>query len=166
MGKQIGFYMTEVDELNFVETIKTKLDAIVIPTFFLGEEPPKLKTLPIVEEAYDSNTSLAVFSGSIDSKLVVQLITTTGEYTLDFTRSESIKLSRSFLFPDGTLREGRLWYEHQTTQGRSKRKAFLTWAEAVFRYVRKNFHRDKERLSYIGPDALQKLGKGQLVLGW
>lgn len=166
MGKKIGFYMTAVDELTFVETIKTKLDAIVIPTFFLGEEPPKLAELPIVEQAYDNNTSLAIFNASIESKLVVEFIATKGKHHLDETRSEVLQFDRSFLFPDETLREGRLWYEHQTTQGRSKRKAFLTWAEAVFRYVRKNFHRDKERLSYIGPDALQKLGEGQLVLGW
>lgn len=166
MGRQVRFYMTEIDEIAFVEDIKAKLNAVIVPTFFKTEQPPEFQVLPTITENDDSFDMLAIYNRSICPKLKARLISKTGEHSLDEDESEVIEFSRSTIYADGTLSVGRLWYEPKTLGGKSKRKEFVTWAEAVFRYIKTNFHYNKERLNYIGPDALQKLGEGQLVLGW
>jgi hypothetical protein len=166
MGRQVRFYMTEIDELFFVENIKAKLDAVIVPKYFKTEQPPELQVLPTIEENNGGFDLLAIYNRSICPKLKARFISKTGKHSLDEDESEVIQFDRSSIYADGTLSVGRLWYEPKTIRGKSKRKEFVTWAEAMFRYIKTNFHYNKERLNYIGPDALQKLGEGQLVLGW
>lgn len=158
--------MTEIDELFFVENIKAKLDAVIVPKYFKTEQPPELQVLPTIEENNGGFDLLAIYNRSICPKLKARFISKTGKHSLDEDESEVIQFDRSSIYADGTLSVGRLWYEPKTIRGKSKRKEFVTWAEAMFRYIKTNFHYNKERLNYIGPDALQKLGEGQLVLGW
>jgi apolipoprotein N-acyltransferase len=158
--------MTEIDEIAFVEEVKAKLDAVIVPTFFKTEQPPEFQVLPTIEENDGGVYLLAIYNRSICPKLKVRFISKTGKHSLEEDESEVIQFVRSRTYADGTLEVGRLWYEPKTIRGKSKRKEFVTWAEAVFRYIKTNFHYNKERLNYIGPDALQKLGEGQLVLGW
>lgn len=166
MGRQVRFYMTEIDEIAFVEDIKAKLNAVIVPKFFKTEQPPEFQVLPTITENDDSFDMLAIYNHSICPKLKARFISKTGEHSLDEDESEVIQFVRSRIRADGPLTVGRLWYEPKTIRGKAKRKEFVTWAEAVFRYIKKNFHYNKVRLNYIGPDALQKLGEGQLVLGW
>lgn len=166
MGRQVRFYMTEIDEIAFVEDIKAKLNAVIVPTFFKTEQPPEFQVLPTIKENDGSVDMLAIYNRSICPKLKARFISKTGEHALDEDESEVIEFVRSRIYANGTLKVGRLWYEPKTIRGKSKRKEFVTWAEAVFRYIKTNFHYNKERLNYIGPDALQKLGMGRLELGW
>jgi hypothetical protein len=158
--------MTKIDEIAFVEDIKANLNAVIVPTFFKTEQPPEFQVLPTIEENEGNVDILAIYNRSICSMLKVRFISKTEKHSLDEDESEVIQFVRSRIYADGTLKVGRLWYEPKTIRGKSKRMEFVTWAEAVFRYIKTNFHYNKERLNYIGPDALQKLGKGQLELGW
>jgi hypothetical protein len=163
MGKQIGFYMTNKDEQSFITALQAEADVVVVFNHFPTREPQVVDALPPAGPEVGRNSNLSLHNRDIDPKLVVYEVVARDEFSLDLTRSEVIQFNRCLIASDGKLEPGRLWYDHQTMRGKPKRRAFLDWAQSVFRFIKKNYHYCESNYRYFGPDAWMQFQKGQLT---
>lgn len=166
MGKQIGFCMTCGDEQSFIAVLQAEADVVVTLNHFPTAEPTVLHPLPPAGPKIGNNTNLSIFNRDIGPKLVIYKVATREEHSLDLTRSEVVQFNRCFIRTDGKLEPGRLWYDHETMQGKPKRKVFLAWAQSVFRFIKKNYHYSESHLRYFGPEAWMQFEREQLTLAY
>jgi len=164
MGKQISFFMTHVDELSLIRALEDEANVVVALNSLPTPEPVILDPLPPVGEVDVNDVNLSIFNKDIDPKLIVESVRK-GVYHIDLTRSEVIQFNRCFIASDGRLEPGRLWYDHETMRCKPKRKAFLAWAQSVFRFIKKHYHYSKSHFRhYFGADAWARFEDGQLTL--
>jgi hypothetical protein len=62
---------------------------------------------------------------------------------------------------DGILEAGRLWYDPRKS-GKTKTKRFVSWADHLLSWMRRNFKERDEFGRLIGPDAAEQSRQGNL----
>lgn len=165
MGKQLQFYMTAADEEQFVSSMRTIGNVLIVLNYFQTPELVELndsilrKTMNL-----DGFGSLSLINKDIEPQVIVKPAGL-GWYFIEQSESEVIEFSRwSIIRNDGKKEPGRLWYDHEDMNCKPKRKPFLAWAQSVFRHIKKNYHYSKEiHGRYFGPDAWEKFQSGEML---
>lgn len=161
MGKQITFFMTHEDEKNFLEAIRRLGPVKVIYNTFADESRMEIPFLqPIGTTANDANLSLV--NPSIAASIKRQFYQSQSYHCVDLAESEVVQFNRSKSV-NTWLANGRLWFDEKSKAGR-KSAAFLKWANALLKWVQKNYHRDNTG-HYVGPHARQMSNEGRIRLG-
>ena len=143
MGKQIRFFMSILDEEEFLKKVKESKH------FILNNKGHIIK----FDEIQASNT-LSLFISLPDS-----IIRKYSSGFIDSISSEVIQYTRCTELEGKGLRDGRIWAEvkfyDDNDQLTGKRKEFEEMYKLYEKWLRKNFKISKEKDYYIGSDALR-----------
>lgn len=141
MGKQLEFFMTKADELEF-------LNVILVNHFLIMDNRA---TIISINEAIDSN-ELSLFFTFENAK-----ICKSNNGFLDVIISEAIQFSRSMNIDYCSIRSGRIWGEFKyynssnelTTKSMQMSDMYCTLAK----WIKKNMKQSKCKNFYIGNAA-------------
>jgi len=167
MGRQVNFYMTEHDEAEFLDFVRSDRDVCGIPETLPSEDIVCLPQLPEREETPFWFT-VSFWDRDHSPPPRVQLIREQGYWVVDQFDSEVIEFSRSIMDQERLVR-GRIWAEMAVWQSTDpptlvrKSESFQKWFDRLARWVRNHGARD-ENGDYVLPGAAEyeKQG-GQLV---
>lgn len=152
MGKQIRFFMTEIDEYNFLKTVSEHKHILL---------DSKSKHLTF-EEALASK-ELMLFIALSDSKIIVSK-----SGFIDQITAEVIEFARCKEWMEKVLDEGRLWvkikYYDNSQQLCTKSRQVNEVYNIYVKWIKKNHRISKCKDYYVGPDAYQKYkNKGYIM---
>ncbi len=155
MGKQIRFFMTFDDENRFLDAMgKGQTMAIILTSF------PKKEDM-VVEQLKPSKGLADSYYALVQSEQIKDVTPTfhpqAARFSVDVSNNNVLQFNRCY-GKDGRLVSGRLWYEVE-----NKPDTFVTWADQLIKWLKKNYIRD-ERGFYIGPDAQKQSGEGEIKL--
>lgn len=145
MGRQIGFYMTEVDEALFLAYVHGLTETRLEP----AEQPPTPDGCrPGVGAMPDRYWTWFLWRPDVDPPPTRRTI---GLHHVD-ERSQAIEFTRAGYLPrHHRLLAGRLWiYTYAPRPDH-----FLKWYGNVSSWIRRNCRRDSQG-AYWGPDALSR----------
>lgn len=156
MGRQVYFYMTEEDEDDFLEYVRTTGDVVIIPqtqgTISLtGIE--NFRTL--AKSKFGEGAHL--WNKAISPPPVFKHYESGGYYCVDFLESEVINVTRSKSV-NGALRPGRLHIEAKISgnnvgsHAREKGAEFLHWYSVLAKWIRKHYEKQEDG-TYVGRNA-------------
>lgn len=163
MGRQIQIYVIDAD-LDVLAYAITRIEPIAIMAYDWNRpEPEELASLRV----RTINDSLRVYlcrRPDIGS-LTLRHVERRGVWHIDVHESPVIEVDRTY-FGDNVCRRGRLYYHTQYVHEDrwvEKPKAFIDWAERVFRATRAALKRDRELGAYLGPEAMRLRTEGNVV---
>ncbi|UFP94203.1 hypothetical protein [Gloeobacter morelensis] len=162
MGIQVSFYMTPLDESRFLEEIKKFGNYSIARNTFRNPKEMLVEHSSALDWKLDEQMWY-LFSTEFDSQIYTKFIETISTYTVDFVESEVIQFARSHKSQDW-LSNGRLWYSKVRLSG-EKNPQFLSWANRIINFIRRNYQKKSTGIYYVGPDALMKSNEGHLQLG-
>lgn len=144
MGKQIRFFMTEMDEIVFLETIIENKHVILDDkaNILVWKDILTSKTLKLFIAL--PNPNILYLEGGFVNPITTEVV--------DFSRCKewSAKI----------LNVGRLWveikYYDNTQQSQTKSKQFNEMYNNYVKWIKKHFKISKCKDYYIGTDAYQK----------
>jgi hypothetical protein len=157
MGRQVRVYMDAADVTEFVaEVVKHRGAGFCKPCIRKDADLrvrrlPAMNTKPPTEVLYFIRPQLTA------DDLVIEPFDGFG--MVSHEDSQIIEFERPVVL-EQVCYPGRLWYQAQRTDGSPKPGAFLQWAEALFRWVRKSYCLRRgvgSIVSYCGPHADQDL---------
>lgn len=138
MGKQLGFYMSDDDETEFIKYLCTTGDVAIIP---------QTSRVEVQQEEFQRFSDAAgrelgedchLWNRSISPQPIVEHYPQQGYYCLDFMRSEVVNVIRSKITEQG-LSMGRLHIEDKVLnpQGRLQPKSaeFEAWFADLCRWI-------------------------------
>jgi hypothetical protein len=160
MGKQVRFYMTHTDELDFISAMNRAHPTLLWFITYRSERRREIKTLqPVNCVADDTNLALVV---SADPH--IRRVPTTGAtFQIEPEYSEIIQFNRS-RFVDDWLDDGRLWFSEYAGT-RQKSDEFIRAANSAVRWIRRHYERGGTFRYYVGPDAWKQARARKLHLG-
>ncbi len=139
MGKQLGFYMSNDDETDFIEYLRTTGDVAIIP---------QTSRVEVYKEEFRRFSDAAgrelgedchLWNRSISPQPIVEHYPQQGYYCLDFMSSEVVNVIRSKMTESG-LSMGRLHIEDKmlNAQGRLQPKSaeFEAWFSNLCRWIK------------------------------
>lgn len=142
MGKQVRFFMTNKDEVDFLKVIVQFSNSILDNKAFILT----------VEEAKSSTSNLSLFIASKNAN-----ISKDNNGFVDPIVAEVIQFSRCMLLEDKYLRNGRVWAEFKYYDDRkklvNKSKEFKDTYNIYEKWIKKNFRLSKCKDYYIAKDA-------------
>lgn len=155
MGRQINFYMAELDEQAFLQHLHADPAVVIIPSISRQQEVLPLSVLPA--KSSPGWFMVWLWNGGISPSPHMHYIPQQHYYTVDRQASEVIEFQRSSLEEDCLVR-GRLWMEPVLSAAESsgghgrKRNAFLLWYLGLVKWIKRNAIRD-EVGDYLLPGA-------------
>jgi hypothetical protein len=161
MGKQVRFFMTHDDELEFLVAIRKIAPLKVILRYFESKAEMEVKLLRPVG-SFKGDASLCLINTALVGELEVASYPGQLLHSIDLLRSEVVEFTRCAPF-ETWLNDGRLWFEERTTNDK-KSRPFLLWANSLLKWIRSNYERD-ERGYFIGSHALELSRARKLQLG-
>jgi hypothetical protein len=161
MGRQVEFYFTDRDELEFLRQVRSFLPLAwaraVSPT--ATTEP--LDDLPPLSDRSD-NVNLVLFNPKLPGALLIDHIPSRSLFAVNIMDSEAVQFLRC-TSPRGWLVAGRVWFEPRSAHG-PKSPAFLAWADQLMVWMRRSYARHTDgRL--LGRNALSLSSSGELRVG-
>jgi len=159
MGSQIEFYMMPDDEAAFVEYAQSLCWLKLLRPFF---KDPADRAIDNLQQ--NSDTDIYLTCATFEKNVLTRFTMETSLHHVDLLDSEIVHFTRSKLDADGSLREGRLWFDRNATGG-PKTDEFNAWADKLIRYVRTRYKKDDDR-RYIGPTAFERTQSGAIRLGY
>lgn len=160
MGKQIGFFMTHRDEIDFVSAIRQKYGPleIISNTSRIEHEPVEL-----IESAKIADSNLSLVRLDDLERVVTSYVTNQSVYCVDLLNSNVVQFNRC-IQRNGWLAPGRLWFESVSNHGK-KSHDFVKWANSILGWIKKEYARIDGYSESVGPDAYRRWSSGGLVLG-
>jgi hypothetical protein len=158
MGKQIGFYMTEADEVAFLSFLRSTGDIVIFPGAVLTGRDDRIDSFPSRGPAHLA-FQVFLYNRSVPGDLYIDPYEDREGYRLDVVNSCVIEFDSTSQQEDTkVLREGRLWAEFRRLRpGDSdfvrKPPRFEQWYEQVAKWIRKTYKRVDWNL-FAGPGAL------------
>lgn len=153
--------MTDVDEVEFLDHLYTCGNYTIIRNCFASQNNKILGERPL-PKACGHITNLGLCQEGRESFLNISFVSTLSLYCTNYAESEIIEFSRCTQ-KLGWMANGRLWYDKNNFSG-EKSLEFLTWADSVFRLIKKLYSRDSQGF-YVGSNALMKSSNNELQLG-
>lgn len=148
MGRQVNFYMTEIDERVFLQEI-IKNNQIILDE--------KGKILSLEEAIQPSNYQLWIADKSGDLQF------STGGF-INSSFSEAIEYSRCEKVNDYALDHGRIWAEFRYYDDNAnivkKSLEFEKLYQTYAKWLKKNMKLSTNKSFYIGKDAYEQYKKG------
>jgi len=163
MGPQLKVLLLPEDVAS-LEIGLAPLDPKWIP---YGLQSSRLTTIPTAKLQHSGKEDLKLYLAREEDLNLIRIrsLGDSSGWTVDSLRSPVVEFSRCF-FDGVTLVAGRFFYDLAfLDQGGScihKEAGFLTWAEHVFRVLRKTLCRHTTFDAYVGPYAKEWL-KGKLI---
>ena len=164
MGRQIQIYAIDTDLDLLLSAIAQTEPVAILRHEWRGRDPEELADLRMRSARTDHWRAYLCRRPDAGS-LTVQHLEARGVWYIDNHDSPVIQVDRS-LFDGNICKRGRLYYHTQYVQGDhwvEKPKAFIDWAERVFRATRSVFKRDRELGAYLGPEAMKLRAEGNVV---
>ena len=171
MGRQINFYMTHKDELDFIEFAKSDRDICIFADRATTPDPKCLGELP--REDIPGWFVVWLWDQSNSPRPIWKFIEEQEHYVVDPFESEIIEFWRS-TFYRGHLVRGRIWAEMSFVDPKdpskvvSKKESFRRWFNRLANWIRRNSVRDAAG-DYLLPGAAEFVKKGgktvQAILG-
>lgn len=179
MGRQVNFFMLPEDEINYLTFLFGDPNVVFVNTTSDAHEPRFIST---IESFIDNNKTqtliynqqFAIRPEIIRAYFMTVYNSETGTYTetnevrfnVDQINGPFIEYSRCKQ-KQNILYAGRIWAEmYYLQQGKFIHKGndFVNWYELIARWLRKNLHKIKEVAGYIGPEAMKRYLKGELIM--
>lgn len=141
MGKQIEFFMTKADELEFLKVVSANNFLI------MDDRTTKIS----MNEAIESN-ALSLFFTFENAKVYKS-----NNGFLDVIISEAIQFSRSLNRGDCSIRSGRIWaefkYYNSSHELTAKSKQMSDMYSTLAKWIKKNMKQSKCKNFYVGNAA-------------
>jgi hypothetical protein len=147
MGKQVEFYMTKEDEMEFVRYLRGGATVRLMYNSIEGEEEEEVRDVLPLAGGRASNLSLVNLDVVPEvvfypAPLGMRIVNVAESDVVQFNRCES---------KDGFLLPGRLWFEERAL-GRTKPEEFKRWARSLLAWIRRAYSRDGDD-RFVGPNA-------------
>lgn len=141
MGRQVRFYMTREDEVEFLSFVRTTGDVKIIAQTSEAPNGDRFSTFQELQ-GRRLGSDCELWNASISPPPEFKHVPSRGIYCLDFLQSEVINVSPSFLV-DQRLTQGRLHIETTILAAKKelawKGAEFLEWYEQLSRWIRRNY---------------------------
>lgn len=160
MGKQVNFFMTYIDELNFVSALEKEFGPIAILKNTSRVEREVIFELSPVD-IHSANLSIVRMDDL--NEVYSSYVAKQNVFCIDLINSKIVQFNRCN-FINGWLAPGRLWFEGTTGNGK-KSADFLAWANKLILWVKKNYSLTEDGYYLVGPDAKKISSSGVLTLG-
>lgn len=170
MGRQVSFYMTSADEVEFLEFLKGTGDVRILPRSASSDREAFETFQEFDERRSRVGHSCFLWNRSISPKPEWERYRNDEEeyYCADSMNSELICTTRC-IFEDDTLSCGRL---HMDPTGITadaeqipKGEAFIKWYEKIARWIKRQYTRN-EGGDYVSDASLQLLHGGIQFVGY
>ena len=155
---QVNFFMTAVDEAEFLSFVLQVPDArLLVGRFHATRLPEVVRSIPpfgqrqeveLVRTSMRSPITLSA-SGSGDYE---------GMFLLDLHRDPHIEWNRCYLV-DGALHSGRIYTKIGWLQNESENKAMRRWYNSLAAWLKRRYRR-VSKVYWIGNDAFAWAAKG------
>lgn len=158
MGRQIRFYMTEADEVGFLDFLRSTGDIVIFPGAILLTRDERLDSFPARGPGRLS-FQVSLYNRNVPGDLYIDPLEEREGYRLDRASSSVIEFDSTSQHEDTkVMREGRLWAEFWRLRLADpdfvrKPSQFEQWYEQVAKWIRKNYKRVDWNL-FAGPGAL------------
>jgi hypothetical protein len=166
MGKQLRFYMTDDDETEFIEYLRTTGDVAIIPQTSRQEGNEEFSRFSGLA-GRELGEAVHLWNRSISPQPIVEHYPQQGYYCLDFMRSEVVNVMRSKMTERG-LSMGRLHIEDKflNAEGglQSKSAAFETWFAELCSWIKRHSTQAIEGAEVL-PGASALIQGGMAVTG-
>ncbi len=167
MGKQIGFYMVEEDEDEFMEFVRSTGDAVILPQT-TDQYPPEEFTRLQELSGRQLGGGCVLWNRSISPQPSFEFYEVHGGcHCLDSMQSEVVDVLRSHL-RDHRLSMGRLYIDNMVLQPDatigSKCVEFIDWFDQLARWIRKNYPKSHNG-ARLSPRARELLLAGYELVG-
>jgi hypothetical protein len=142
MGRQINFFMTEEDELEFIGYLLLDANVVGFPFELQSDNIEAMSLNP--QEKSDRLNIHSLWNKNISPGPCLEYVSIQGYYTIDVFESEVVEYSRSTYDKKGRLRAGRLWietsYYNSSDPGRLhvKSEAFVDWYNQLAKWIKKH----------------------------
>lgn len=160
MGKQVNFYMTDRDEADFVEFVRSDRDVGLFMSVVPTNDVPLLAELP--KQGVPFWFSLCLWDRDHSPAPKIDYVPEQRYYTVDEIRSEVIQFWRSHL-DEGRLVRGRIWAEMAVWQNDGtllrKSESFRKWFDRLANWIKRHSVRD-DRGDYVLPGAAEYARQG------
>jgi hypothetical protein len=166
MGQQVRFYMSKVDEREFVAFLRSTGDVVILPQ--TSERELEEYQLFSDLEGRKLGEACHLWNRSISARPVVEYYAAHGGcYCVDFMKSEVVNVMPSKM-RDGHLSMGRLHIEDKVldSNGRmgSKSEAFLNWFRDVCDWIKQRYKKGADG-AYVAPGVEALIRKGARLTG-
>ena len=162
MGRQVEFYMTEADEKEFMDFVRTTGKIEILP-YFMKVTSERLASLPSL--GFDPQSDCVfLYNSLVPGELIIKpldfpvLPEKPGRWSVDDSNSPVIEFSRSEQRGNG-LMEGRIYATFKLVRWDlnslvPKDPAFAKWYDKIARWIKRRYTRI-ESLTYASPRALK-----------
>ena len=152
MGKQVRFFMTNKDEVDFLKAIIQFNNSILDNKAFV-----------LTVEGANSSPNLSLFITARNTN-----ISKDNNGFVDPIVADVIQFSRCMLLEDKYLRNGRLWaefkYYDDSKKLVNKNKGFKDTYNIYEKWIKKNFRLSKCKDYYIANDAYRAYKEDEIIL--
>lgn len=160
MGRQVNFYMTDADEAEFVEFVRSDRNVGIFMYAMPTNDIPLLTELP--KQGVPCWCALYLWDRDHSPAPKIDYVPQQRYYVVDPFASEVIEFSRSHL-DEGRLVRGRIWAEMGVWQSDgtlvSKSESFRKWFDRLANWIKRRSVRDKLG-EYILPGAAEYAKQG------
>jgi hypothetical protein len=156
LGRQIQLYLTPSDLVRHEAVLREKVEFVALHYRSDGPYPSMAPSFEVEEMGNTWLTLFLVRPDDIDA-LQFREVPAQKYWTVDVLNDPVIEFSRPY-FDGSLMRRGRLYYQpgfyNKDDAWVEKPKAYLEWADRIFRATRKVLHRDSSLDAYCGPESL------------
>lgn len=157
MSRQFYIYLLPPDIESLTLKLKTQLNVSLLESTTLTPKPVEAKSCVCkggVQLGKRAVCAACFIARSVDTHIRMQFIPAKAVWSVDL-QSEAIEFS-GCEFDENLLVRGRFYFQNDLLSNDliiPKRQDFLTWADKVFRTVKKSLRRSKTMNAYIGEHA-------------
>ncbi len=160
MGKQVNFYMTDADEADFVEFVRSDRNVGIFMYAMPTSDIPLLAELP--KPGVPFWFSLWLWDRDHSPAPKIDYVPEQRYYVVEPIASEVIEFTRSHL-DEGCLVRGRIWAEMAVWQSDGtlvgKSESFGKWFDRLANWIKRRSVRDN-RGDYVLPGAAEYARQG------
>lgn len=163
MGKQIHFYMTNRDEINFINFIRSDRKTCILPSNLSSENLECLEALP--KKPTLSWFKVWLWDMDHSPPPILSFVDKQNYYYVESLFSEVIEFNRSYV-DKNRLRPGRIYmqtgYWDESGAYVTKNDEFIKWFERLARWIRRNGKRHNES-GFMLPGAQEFAKAGGVI---
>lgn len=165
MGRQVNFYMSETDEVEFIEYVRKTGKIEILPSR-MSSPSERLDALPKPDPSI-AFCRVFLYNSEIQGKLAIEFIEQRKEYYVEPSKSPVIEFCLSTRSRN-ILREGRIWaelliFDPEMGTFVLKSPEFKRWYERIAGWLRRKYKRVGS--FYAGPGALKFREEGGILEG-
>jgi hypothetical protein len=155
----MSFFMTPGDEAALFRSLRSEVPLQLVWPTFRSAKPTDVEfpVKPLTPRSALRELEVLLVQPGAEARVITRFSDKQELFAIDKIASEVIEFGRSPIAGDQgglTIKPGRVWYVMDDGYGREKSSSFRTWADRIFRIMRRHL-REKDGMFRLGNEAAE-----------